>query len=83
MKIDEESAYTWPACPKCGSDKVQERESEVAGKEQAQGRDQRTVGVECSACGVRASKPAQGYNMEVWLSCQPHIEHTDVKVKVS
>lgn len=77
MKIDEESAYTWPTCPKCGSDKVQEIESEGAG------RDQSTVGVKCSVCGVKASTPSQGYSMEVWLSCRPHIEHADVKVKVS
>ncbi|KAK3871362.1 hypothetical protein Pcinc_023494 [Petrolisthes cinctipes] len=82
MKIDADSAYTWPTCPKCGSDKVNEVECGGAGKEGAQRKNQSTVGVDCSVCGARASTSTQGYNMEVWIGCRPHIENADVKVKL-
>ncbi|KAK4327642.1 hypothetical protein Pmani_001897 [Petrolisthes manimaculis] len=82
MKIDADSAYTWPTCPKCGSDKVNEVVCGGAGKEGAQRRSQSTMGVDCSVCGVRASTPTQGYSMEVWIGCRPHIENADVKVKL-
>lgn len=65
-KIDEESAYSWPACPYCLNSNIHDADG----------------GVECQNCGQKSSSPGTGYSLEVWLSCGMEMQNADIKVKL-
>ncbi|MCI4374312.1 hypothetical protein PGIGA_G00004850 [Pangasianodon gigas] len=67
MDIDENSAFSWPACSQCGGDSLEALE------------DKPDV-FSCVACGV-VDKPSRKMQLEVFLSC-PSSSHWTVKVKL-
>ncbi|XP_053096162.1 DNA repair-scaffolding protein isoform X2 [Pangasianodon hypophthalmus] len=67
MDIDENSAFSWPACSQCGDDSLEALE------------DKPDV-FSCVACGV-VDKPSRKMQLEVFLSC-PSSSHWTVKVKL-
>ncbi|XP_071522994.1 uncharacterized protein [Panulirus ornatus] len=66
IRVDEETAFTWPICGYCKSDNVQEMQNGTAN---------------CLACGQN-SIPNTGYCLEVWLKCRSELQQADVKVKL-
>ncbi|XP_047472174.1 uncharacterized protein LOC125027253 isoform X2 [Penaeus chinensis] len=66
LRIDEESAYSWPACPYCLNSSIIDADN----------------GVECQKCGQKFSSPGTGYCLEVWLSCGIEMQNADIRVKL-
>ncbi|XP_060777003.1 DNA repair-scaffolding protein isoform X7 [Neoarius graeffei] len=66
MDVDENSAFSWPACARCGGDGLEAFE------------DQPGVFL-CAACGV-VDKPSRKMQLEVFLSC-PSSTRWTIKVK--
>ncbi|XP_060776997.1 DNA repair-scaffolding protein isoform X2 [Neoarius graeffei] len=67
MDVDENSAFSWPACARCGGDGLEAFE------------DQPGVFL-CAACGV-VDKPSRKMQLEVFLSC-PSSTRWTIKVKL-
>ncbi|XP_045611169.2 DNA repair-scaffolding protein [Procambarus clarkii] len=67
LRVDEETAYTWPTCGECKSDNVQEMLNST---------------VDCLACGQKSTIPGTGYCLEVWLDCGLELKLVEVKVKL-
>ncbi|XP_063587678.1 uncharacterized protein LOC134764920 isoform X2 [Penaeus indicus] len=65
LSIDEESAYSWPACRYCLNSSIIDADD----------------GVECQNCGQKFSSPGTGYCLEVWLSCGTEMQNADIRVK--
>lgn len=67
LRVDEETAYTWPTCGKCKSDNIQDKQNDT---------------VDCLACGEKSSIPGTGYCLEVFLNCGLELHLAGVKVKL-
>lgn len=66
LRIDEESAYSWPACPYCLDSSIIDTEDSV----------------ECQTCGEKSSSPGTGYCLEVWLHCGTEMQKAEIRLKV-
>ncbi|XP_018606431.2 DNA repair-scaffolding protein isoform X2 [Scleropages formosus] len=66
--VDESTAYSWPTCHLCGSDKLEE----------APGNQQKFL---CGLCGATVGKPIVKMHLEVFLHC-PSLSQYTVKIKL-
>ncbi|XP_072014256.1 DNA repair-scaffolding protein-like [Amphiura filiformis] len=67
--VDESTAYSWPVCPVCANEKLQEQES----------RSQ----LMCCECNLPVTNPVIKMYLEVFLDCEASQEHNSaVKVKL-
>uniref|UniRef100_A0AAR2KDJ1 DUF4503 domain-containing protein n=1 Tax=Pygocentrus nattereri TaxID=42514 RepID=A0AAR2KDJ1_PYGNA len=67
IDVDEESAFSWPACSRCGSDCLEA----IQTKQEA---------FLCATCGA-VDTPTTKMQLEVFISC-PLLNHCTVKVKL-